>query len=358
MAGGYGLKLWPKSTDTLPKQFNHLYGDGTMIQETISRLKNILPLSDIYVVTKEKYKDIIREQVPKMPEENIILEPFGRNTAPALALALIKLQAKCKEDTIMMAFPSDHIIGNVREFNTSIDLACKTAYDRKGIVIIGLEPTRADTQFGYVQISDQPRDLGDLFIEGVRYSTTFAEKPDIGTARRFVESGEFLWNSGIFIWRMDTFRNALQNLLPDLYKHFEYLAQYLDTEDYQEQLVNVYRRIERISIDYGILEKSNEVYVVSASFSWTDLETWDEVYRICMKDAKNNVIQGDVIALDTSNSYIYSHGKIVCVAGVDNLIVVQTEDGILICKKNESEKVQDLVNYMLRKHINNQKLDA
>ncbi len=352
MAGGFGFKFWPRGTEKTPKQFNHLIGEGTLIQNTIQRVRNYFELDDIYVVGNRSFENMIKEQLPEIRPENIILEPLGKNTAPCMALCALKISRKYDKDTVIYTFPSDQVISNAGEFYQSLDTAGRAATETDGIVTIGIEPTRPETQFGYIQIHDDERgELGSLFDAGVRYTTTFAEKPDKGTAARFIESGDFLWNSGIFIWKLGTFNEAFEKYLPDHYYLFSRLSLEMEEAEFERELNNVYKTINRISLDFGILEKAPNVYCVKSSFSWSDLGTWDELYRLSLKDARNNVIVGDVIALNTKNSLISSEGKLIGVVGLEDVIVIDTGEALLVCKRGESEQVKELVDFMRRKNI-------
>lgn len=352
MAGGLGLRFWPRSTEKAPKQFIHLTGDGTMIQNTFQRLQNVFPIEDIYIVTFESLAGLVREQLPELPESNIMLEPFGRNTAPCIALAWANLAETMPEDTVMAVFPSDHIIFNIREFVDSVEAAAQTAYSTKGLVTIGVNPSRPETQYGYVQIKEERGALGELYDKGARRSTTFAEKPDLGTARRFLQSGDFLWNSGIFCWRLDTLISSFERYLPEHSAQFKILRKHAGKPSYYENLLDTYKQINAISVDYGILEKADNVYVIESSFRWSDLGTWDELYRISLKDASNNVIEGDVIPMNTSNCLVNSSGRMIGIVGVEDLIVIDSDEALLICRRGDSDSVNEIINFMRRKHIN------
>lgn len=351
MAGGWGTKFWPRSTENTPKQYIHLIGQGTLIQNTYLRIKDFFPDEDIYVVSPEIFREQIELQLPEIPIDNIIIEPFGRNTAPCLALSHMLLKRKYAPDTIMTAFASDHVIGNLGEFHSSLEIACNTAYELKGIVTLGIKPKRPETQFGYVQIREEEGQLGEFYELGVRYSTTFAEKPDEATAKRFVDSGDFLWNSGIFTWRFDTFDEALQSFLPDHYSFFSSIETHIDKDTFAENLEIIYQQMNSISVDYGILEKAKNVYVVISNFRWSDLSNWDELYRLSMKDASNNVIEGDVISINTKNCLIISQERLIGTVGIENLIVIDSGDSLLICRRGHSEDVKEVVDHIKRKHI-------
>ncbi|MBI5323739.1 MAG: mannose-1-phosphate guanylyltransferase [Ignavibacteriae bacterium] len=352
MAGGSGARLWPRSTEKKPKQFIHLMGDGSMIQNTVARLEPIFDSKDIYIVTSDYLKEFCFEQLPHIPKENIITEPFPKNTAPCIALAATAIENKYTPDTILFTFPSDHVITNQREFHHSLEVASKVAYEKGRILAIGLSPTRPETAFGYIQVKDEHKDLGELYDEGVRFSSAFAEKPDSATAKRFIESGDFLWNSGIFIWRLDTFWDTFKKFLPEDSRLFNKLKKSVNDEKFNTLVEEIYRQIQSESIDYAIMEKAKNVFVVEASFGWSDLGNWDEIYRLSMKDGRNNVIEGDVISINTSNCLVSSYGKMIGVVGVDNLMVIESENSIVICRRGYSDDVKEIVDFLRRKQIN------
>lgn len=352
MAGGTGAKLWPKSTEKTPKQFNHMVGEGTLLQNTYQRLSGYFNTDDIFIVTQHSLAELVKSQIYAIRDENIIVEPFARNTAPAVALAYELLSNRgYSDEDIMYVFPSDHVIQNLQEFYLSIETAADFAYSRKAIMTIGIKPTRPETQYGYVQVKGIDSNLKTV-RPGLLYCKTFAEKPDINTARRFIDSGDFLWNSGIFVWRMDTFKAALDKYLPEYSEKFYELGKAVTEADFTDRLTFVYKQINSISLDYGILEKADNVFCTSASFSWSDLSTWDEIYRLTMKDANNNSIEGDVVSINNKNTFIVSNGKIIGAYGLENVIIIDTEEALLVCRLGESEKVQDIVDYMRRKNIN------
>jgi len=352
MAGGSNMMLWPKATEKSPKLFLTLLSGESMVESTINRLLPYFEPDDIYIVTSEEFSERIYQQVPQIHIDNVIIEPFAKHTAPCLALSLSKIKDKYPVDTVIMAFPSDHHISNVREFHNSLDIAGKAAYCTDGIVTIGINPTRPDTDFGYVQIINEPSDLGEFYNNGVRRTATFAEKPDLDTAKRFVNSGDFLWNSGIFIMRIDRFWKAFKEFLPEHNKLFDIVKKTVGKEIFGDAVRDAYMQMEGVSMDYAILEKDENVLVVESSFSWSDMGNWDEIYRLSMKDARNNVLIGDVVALGVSNSLVMSNERLIALAGVDNLIVIDTADALLIGKKGETQQVQDIVDFLRRKQIN------
>lgn len=347
MAGGLGSKFWPKSTEQRPKQFTHMIGEGTLLQNTYNRLLSYFGKENIYIVMSYTHRNLAIEQLPGLPADNIIYEPFGRHTAPCTGLSVNYLQHKgITDDTIMAVFPSDHIISNLGEFYNSLDVAFNAAEEYNSILTIGIEPKRPETQFGYIQV-----DYSDNTKNPLSYCMTFAEKPDKGTAGRFLESGDFLWNSGIFIWKIRVFKEAFEKYLPDYFTKFKRLSLFFGSEDYIDELRYIYKQINSISLDYGILEKADNVYCVRASFNWSDLGNWDELYRLQLKDAHNNVIMGDVISINNNNSFIMSEGKLLGIVGMDDVIVIDTPEALLVCKKGQSENVQEIIDFMRRKHI-------
>ncbi len=352
MAGGLGVRLWPNSTESKPKQYMSLLGTDSMIQETYNRLLDIFANEDIYVVTYKSFLKHTQDQLPNLPKKNIIVEPFGRNTLPALGLAALHIQQFYEGNIIMFSFPSDHIIGNQIEFKRAIETAAKVAFNTNGIVTIGISPTRPGTQYGYIQINEDKDNIKELYEFGVRQTNVFAEKPDIETAKRFIESGDFLWNSGIFAWKLDVFWNKLEKYLPEYAVQLKSLEKNIFTDFYADSVEFIYKQINSISIDYGIMEKTDELFLVKASFSWSDVGNWDELYRLSMKDSRNNVTQGDVVALDTGNSLIFSKNKMIATVGVEDLVIVESDDAILICKRGETERVKEMIDYLRHQQIN------
>lgn len=352
MAGGTSNQLWPRGNKDIPEQFLHFIGDGTMLQNTFMRLLPVFDVNDIYIVAAESMKELIYEQLPQTPKENIILEPFGKHTAPCLALTDLVLKDKYEEDTIMLAFPADHYIYNIREFQYSIELAAEFAHERNCIVTIGVRPSRPVSDYGYVQMRDSKAGIEDYYDKGVRYTAAFAEKPDIETAKRFIESSDFLWNTGIYIWSLKTFRDLFANFLPDNDALFQSLRDRKYSELTADEIAFIYRQVQAVSLDYSILEKASNVFVVEGAFRWSDLNSWDEFYRLAIKDGRNNLIEGKVVALDTSNSYISSSEKLIATVGIKDLFIIESKDAILVCRRGDSESVKKIVAHLKRQQIN------
>jgi mannose-1-phosphate guanylyltransferase len=353
MAGGTGSKFWPMSRADLPKQFNYMQGEGTLLQNTFKRIKRYIPEEDIFIVTSDKQKENIEEQLPEINYDNVIYEPFERNTAPCVALASIYMRNRGYDrETVIYIFPADHVIENEREYFNALETAAETAFFRDSIVTVGVEPTRPETQYGYIQVDMRRGDLGSLYDMGVRYTTTFAEKPDIETAKRFIESGDFLWNSGMLVMKKGIFDEAFDRYLPEYSDRFGKLYKYIGTDKFPDELKYAYKQINPISLDFGILEKASNVYCVDSAFTWSDLSTWDELWRISMKDANRNVIRGEAVSIGNEGSLILSGDKMVGIIGIEDVVVINTDDAVLICKKGETDRVQEIVDYLKRKNIN------
>lgn len=339
MAGGVGSRFWPRSKKKLPKQLLKIFGDDTMIQATVNRLEGLVEKKNIFVITNELQRPEVINQLKDVPAENIIEEPFGRNTAACIGLASIIVKAK-DPDAVTIVLPADHIIKDEEKFNQTLENAAKFANESKGLVTIGIQPTRPETGYGYIQINDT------AVAENIFKVYTFAEKPNYATAVRFVESGDFLWNSGMFIWRVDVILDEIKNLMPDLYEGLAEIEKSLSTKNFKEELKTVYAQLKKISIDYGIMEKSSKVYLTKGTFNWSDVGSWEEVFQLSAKDEKGNSTEGKVYTNNVNDSYIYSPGKVTAVIGLDNVIVINHEDTVLICRRDKAQDVKEIVEYL------------
>lgn len=354
LAGGLGVRLWPRGTEKHPKQFVHVLGDGTLIQNTVMRLLPFLAPEDIYVSTTEDLAHHVVDQLPLLKPENVITEPFGRNTGPSIALSALLLAKKYGPDVVLAVLPSDHLVTNVREFQVTLDRACTAAEISENIVTIGVMPTRSETGYGYIQVGDEVQTENPVLNSYIREVRTFAEKPDLATAQRFIDAGDFVWNSGIFVGRASTILHAVERHLPDHAPLFNVLERHIGKETYSEMLENIFRQMRSVSFDIGVMEKATNVTVVDGSFGWSDVGTWDEIYRLSMKDGKNNVIEGNVVTLDANSCMVSAQsGRLIGIVGIDNLIVVDTEQALMICRRGKAETVRDLVDLIKRRHIGN-----
>lgn len=345
MAGGVGSRFWPRSKEKTPKQLLKIFGENTMIQDTVKRLEGLVDNRNIFVITNKIQKAEVVKQLNFIPSENIIAEPFGRNTAPCIGLSSVIISEKCK-DGVIVTLPADHIILDKEKFQDTVKKAAGFAYKSEGLLTFGILPTRPETGYGYIQIEESPVE------EGVYKVLTFAEKPNYSTAIRFVESGDFMWNSGMFIWRADAIMGEIRIHMPDLYEGLELLRKDFDTPYFDKTLTNVYGQLRSISIDYGIMEKSRKVYLMKGVFDWSDVGSWEEVYQLTDKDSNGNAVNGSVYTDQTSDSYIYSPHHFTAVIGVENLVVINTGSATLICRRDRAQEVKKIVDY-LKKQKNN-----
>jgi mannose-1-phosphate guanylyltransferase len=310
-----------------------------MIQDTVKRLEGLVENKNIIVITNKVQKMRVKDQLPQLPEENIIDEPFGKNTAACIGLASVLIKAK-NSDAVMITLPADHLIKDDEIFRQCLSNAAEFAYKSKGLITIGITPNRPETGYGYIQFDDTK-------IENDIYKVlAFAEKPSLSIAREFLESGDFLWNSGIFIWRVDAIYGEMQKYLPDLTEGLEKIEKTIGTQDFEKQLVQVYGQLKSISIDYGVMEKSKIVFLTKADFYWNDVGNWEAVYEVSEKDEDGNVIVGDVYSEKSFSSYIFSPRKFTAVLGVENLIIINTNEALLVCHRNNAQDVRDVVDYL------------
>ncbi len=345
MAGGIGARFWPRSKKKSPKQLLKIVGENTMIQETFLRINGLVPKENILIVTNETQKPGIMEQLPEIPVENIIVEPFGRNTAACIGLASIIIQQR-SSDAVTFVMPADHIIGNNESFINTLKTAAKYSYENQALVTIGIQPSKPETGYGYIQIDE---DSGKNDIYKV---LTFAEKPNYATAVNFIKSGDFFWNSGMFIWKIDSILYEMSQLMPDLFEALVQIKDQMNNPDFPNILAEIYGHLKSISIDYGIMEKSDKVFLVKGLFSWSDVGSWEAVYELSNKDADGNVKVGSVYTDMALDSYIYSPDKFTAVIGLDNLIVINSNDALLICKRDKSQDVKNVIDYLKLHKLN------
>jgi len=339
MAGGVGSRFWPRSKKRKPKQLLRIIGENTMIQDTVSRLSGMVDYKNILIITNEVQKERVHEQLPHIPKENVIAEPFGKNTSAAIGLAAVLLEKRCK-DAVMLTFPADHIITNVEKFQHTILQAANFAEKSDGLVTIGIQPTHPETGYGYIQFEEKEVD------QEIHQVLSFAEKPNLQTAKAFVKSGDFLWNSGIFVWRVNSIWKEFKKHMPDLHHEFTNLKPAIGTDDFPEVLKNVYGKLRSISIDYGVMEKSKKVYLTPSNFGWSDVGSWEAVFSLSDKDSNGNSLIGDVYSQHSKNSYVFSPKKFTAIIGTDDIIVINTSDALLVCKRDNSQDVKNIVEYL------------
>ncbi|MFQ5627607.1 MAG: mannose-1-phosphate guanylyltransferase [bacterium] len=347
MAGGSGTRFWPKSREKHPKQLLNIHGNGTMIQQTIRRLQPIIPPEKIYLVTTRTQISESIKQLPEIPKENFIVEPYGKNTAPCIGLGSLFMQ-KHDPEAVTVVLPADHLIEDEQRFIEQLVQAADVAVHTDALVTIGIQPTFPSTGYGYIQHTGEKIESPKGWAYKVK---TFAEKPNYETACRFLESGEFLWNSGIFVWKISAIMNELEEHLPELSHGLVTIGKALGTSEQEEITEKVYRQTKSISIDYGVMEYARNVAVVPGDFNWNDLGSWDEVYKIQEKDANGNVAETKHILLDSKNCFVEVKDKIVAAIGVDDLIVVDTDGAILLCPRNRAQDVKEIVETLKRKKM-------
>ena len=336
MAGGIGSRFWPVSRNGKPKQFLDILGTGkSFLQQTFDRFEKIVPADHILVVTSALYEDLVKEQLPRIKEENILLEPYRRNTAPCIAYATYKLYKKVPDATVVVA-PSDHLIRNEEVFLNTIRCALEYAGEHNELFTLGISPDRPETGYGYIQTNRSNfKSIGGHTVYSVK---TFTEKPDKELAKVLVESGEFLWNSGIFIWNLRTIKEEMEKHLPDISGPFSDAMPYYYTDKENGYIQEIYEACNGISIDYGVMEKTDKSWVFEASFGWSDLGTWESLYSHWKKDSGGNMVQApENMIEEVKGSIIVSNekNKLVVVKGLENYMVVNTDDVLMICPKDE-----------------------
>lgn len=342
MAGGIGSRFWPMSRNSFPKQFLDILGTGrTLIQQTFERLQKVCPAENIFVVTNEAYVDLVREQLPQIPADRILGEPYRKNTAPCIAYATAKISAIDPDANIVVA-PSDHVITKEDEFIQAITKALEFTAGSDNLLTLGIKPSRPDTGYGYIQfIDDKAPEKNKIYKV-----KTFTEKPDLEMAKFFLKTGEFLWNAGIFIWSARAITKVLETYLPEIESLFRDASSHFGKPTEQEQVKMVYEHCTNISIDFGVMEKARNVHVMSADFGWSDLGTYGSLYEHIGHDDKGNAVVGkNVMTYDSSNCMInVPKDKLVVVQGLKDFIVVESDGVLLICKKKDEQQIKQFVN--------------
>ncbi|MDN4166401.1 mannose-1-phosphate guanylyltransferase [Cytophagales bacterium LB-30] len=346
MAGGLGTRFWPYSRTHKPKQFLDVLGTGsTLLQMTYERFKDIALPENILVVTHESYKELVMEQLPFLTEHQILLEPARKNTAPCIAYASYKIKAQNPEATIVVT-PADHLILKEEVFRKEIQKALRFASAGNRLVTLGITPSRPDTGYGYIQFETEA-------VDEIHQVVTFTEKPEKELAIKFLESGDFVWNAGIFIWHVSSILAAFEEHLPDMVEVFEAGLAALHTPKEQAFIAQAYSQCKNISIDYGVMEKADNVYVVKGDFGWSDLGSWNALHEISEKDADNNVVQANGILMDTKNSYVIGPAeKLILVQGLEGYLVAECDNVLLICRKDLEGKFREFINVVKEKKGN------
>ncbi|OGO77069.1 MAG: mannose-1-phosphate guanylyltransferase [Clostridiales bacterium GWB2_37_7] len=339
MCGGSGSRFWPKSRKNFPKQFLATVGNRTMIQLTVDRINKFIPLGNIYMVTNKSHVHNINNQLPEIDDSNILIEPLIKETAACIGYSAVKL-LKQDKDAVMIVLPSDHYIQDEREFMRIIMQGLDIAIRNNCLVTMGVKPTRPETAYGYIETGKKIEGLEEVSVYKVK---RFTEKPNKEKAQEFIEKGTYLWNSGMFIWKASALLEQYKVFLPDMYECLMNISEAVDTEYEAEIVEQEYAKIDGISIDYGILEKSNSVYVMETNFVWDDIGSWTALERYLDKDDNGNSKKGIVRTLDSRNNILYGDKRLIAAVGVEDLIVVETEDIILVCKKDRDQDIKQLL---------------
>jgi mannose-1-phosphate guanylyltransferase len=337
MAGGVGVRFWPYSRNSKPKQFLDVLGTGkTLIQSTLERFLPICPMENIYVVTHEEHATLVKEQLPELSDHQILAEPMRKNTAACIAYASYKIYEKNK-DAVIVVTPSDHLILKESEFRDIIKKAVDQAKPQDKLITLGIKPTRPETGYGYIQFHTEKS-----FAKKVK---TFTEKPELSLAKKFLESGDFVWNAGIFIWGAKAIIEALQSYTPEMAEVFEEIKTKLGTEEEKEAIRAAYPQCKNISIDYAVMEKAKNVYVCLGDFDWSDLGSWASIHEISDKDSNNNVVNANALTYDSRNCIIKgANNKLIVVQGLNGYLIGEFGNVFIVCEKDKEEQFRRFVN--------------
>lgn len=337
MAGGRGERFWPKSRKRMPKQFLSLTDDGkTMIQLTVERILPLVDLEDVYIATNRDYLPLVQEQLPELPAANILCEPVGRNTAPCIGLGAMHISRKY-DDAVMFVLPSDHLIKYNTIFLNTLTDAAEIAEQVENLVTLGITPDYPETGYGYIKFNPEETLARAFAVD------RFVEKPDLETAKTYLATEQYLWNSGMFIWKVSTILKNLEQYLPETYAGLLKIKNAIGTEEERSVLEREFEAFRSESIDYGIMEKAQHIYTLAGSFGWDDVGSWLAVERIRQSNEFGNVITGNAITVDTKNTVIEGGKKLIATVGVENLIVVDTEDALLICEKDSAGNIKKVL---------------
>ena len=337
MAGGRGERFWPRSRRNMPKQFLSLTDDGkTMIQLTVERIMPLVDIKDIYIATNKDYRQLALEQLPGIPEENILCEPVGRNTAPCIGLGAVHI-AKKYEDAIMLVLPSDHLIKFNKMYLTTLRDACRIAEKGTNLVTIGIMPDYPETGYGYIKFDAKEPEGGAYRVD------RFVEKPSLEVAKEYLAAEEYLWNSGQFIWKVSSILENLKQYMPDTYERLLRIQEAIGTEEEEQILDREFHEMDSQSIDYGIMEKAKDIYILPGAFGWDDVGSWLAVERIKKTNEFGNVVNGNIITVNTKNCIIQGGRKLIAAVGLQDLIIVDTEDATLICEKDNTGDIKKVL---------------
>ncbi len=341
MAGGKGTRLWPQSRENMPKQLWEFFHQKSLLQDTVERIAPLIPPERVLVVTGENIYQQICEQLSDVPTRNIVLEPVGRNTAPCVGLAALYID---DPDACMLVLPADHVIREREELTRLLNVAVEVASAGEHFVTFGIHPTAPETGFGYIQRGGQHRD-------GVYAVRRFTEKPDADTAQMFLESGEYYWNSGMFIWKVSTLLRAIERFLPELHQGLMRIKAAIGTSDERRMIADVFAELKPVSIDYGIMEKAESTFVIPATFAWNDVGSWAALPEVWDTNHEGNTLKGNVVALESRNNIAYADDGLISLVGVNDLVVVKVRETVLVCHRDYAQKVKEMVDELQRRGL-------
>jgi len=344
MAGGSGTRFWPLSRRKCPKQLLELYGSGSLLEQTVERIRSLIPPERVYVFTSDVIRREVVRRLPGVPSEQIVAEPAARNTAPTIGLAAHEILRR-DPDGILVVLPSDHVVGKPAEFHRVLRAACRFGAVEGRSVLIGLKPTRAETGYGYIRLGPLAARLGGQDVYEARQ---FTEKPDAATAKQYVGSGEYLWNGGMFVWRASTLLRNLAACKPEMAQGLAEIAAAGGAAN-SRAMKRLYPKLEKVSIDYAVVETIAGVFAVAADIGWSDVGSWAEAYELNAKDADGNVAPSGSLCLNSSGNLIHVEGKLVVTVGVDDLVIVETPDALLVCRRQRSQEVGKAVQELERR---------
>jgi mannose-1-phosphate guanylyltransferase len=360
LAGGRGTRFWPRSRTRTPKQLLNIVGKSTMMEQTVQRLRPMIPPDRTWTVTNAEQAASLRKQLPAGARKRVLTEPLGRNTTAAIALAAVHVRHAAKGDTLLAVLPADHYISQADRYRDIVAAALEAASERGRMVVLGIPPTRPETGYGYIERGGEPRRIKESAIFQVR---RFTEKPELPLAREYLATGNYFWNAGMFFWRVSTFLDALKAFLPKTSEAIEALSEHIGKSSYAPQLEKIYPKLENISVDYAILEKATgaqpgsssdtgNVFVIPAEIGWSDIGSWAAVYELLRKDQGENIFAGPGQALDASGNFLWSPGKFIAAIGVRDLVVVEAPDALLICARDRAQEVSKLVKSLEARKLN------
>ncbi len=353
LAGGRGTRFWPRSRTGTPKQVLNITGKQTMLEQTVARLRSLIPADLVWTVTNAEQAAAVRKQLPVPARKRVLTEPIGRNTAAAIALAAVHVRHAAKGDSLLAVLPADHYIAQPERYREIVRAALGVAREPGNMVVLGIPPTRPDTGFGYIERMIENRQAGGFPIFAVR---RFTEKPALPVAKEYFGSGRYHWNAGMFFWRTSTFLESLQRHLPRTYSALGSLAQHIGKRTYERTLRAIYPKLENISVDYAILEPATRadgpprVFEIPADVGWSDIGSWAAVYELLAKPPGANIFAGDGHAIEADGNFLWSPSKFVAAIGVHDLVVVETPDALLICPRDRAQDVAQLVKWLGEKN--------